>query len=461
MTSDANTLNKNRWMLLLLLLAFVLRVGAAVYWHRAATPENGFLRLGDSDGYWVLASHIARGEPYQYGSENASVFRAPMMPLLLSPMTLIEDRSTAIFCARIVGALLGTLSVYLVSLLAFRVAGRHAALAAAFLASLYPSAIGTSIIILSEMLFMPLMLTFLLLWSDTLRASTPKQRVRLALITGIVGGLAILTRPSWLLFTPMVAVLGLALVRRRMIHIQTILLMGLGISIAMMPWWVRNYNVTGKFVLTTLQVGPSLYDSFHPGASGGSDEGMNFMRRIEAEQTEADQASAQTSEFKASEFKASDSKAQPLEGTFEWRINQRAQQQAIDWCLENPIEIPRLAFAKLKKTWSIWPDGGDVGSPLIRAAVSLSMLIVMLLAFIGTWKLFRTQSLMLAICWSPCLYFTLLHMVFVGSVRYREPAVIVLLAVAGSTLARWFFPQDSSVQDSSRVEFAKPDRSTG
>ncbi len=451
MTSVANILNKNRWMLLLLLLAFVLRVGAAVYWHRSATPENGFLRLGDSDGYWVLASHIARGEPYQYGSENASVFRAPMMPLLLSPMTLIEDRSTAIFCARIVGAHLGTLSVYLVSLLAFRIAGRYAALAAAFLACLYPSAIGTSIIILSEMLFMPLMLTFLLLWSDTLRASTLKKRVRLALLTGIVGGLAILTRPSWLLFTPMVAVLGLALVQRRMIHIQTILLMGLGISFAMMPWWVRNYNVTGKFVLTTLQVGPSLYDSFHPGASGGSDEGMNFMRRIEAEQIKADQASAQTSE----------GKALPLEGTFEWRINRRAQQQAIDWCLENPIEIPRLALAKLKKTWSIWPDGGDVGSPLIRAAVSLSMLTIMLLAFFGSWKLFRTHSLMLAICWSPCLYFTLLHMVFVGSVRYREPAVIVLLAVAGSTLARWFFPQDSSVQDSSRVEFTKPDRSTG
>lgn len=451
MTSFANILNKNRWMLSLLLLAFVLRVGAAVYWHRSALPENGFLRLGDSDGYWVLASHIARGEPYQYGSENASIFRAPMMPLLLSPMTLIEDRSTAIFCARIVGAVLGTLSVYLVSLLAFRLAGRHAALAAALLTCLYPSAIGVSIIILSEMLFMPFMLTFLLLWSNTLRATTPKQQVRLGLLTGIVGGLAILTRPSWLLFTPMVAVLGLALARRRMIHVQTIFLMGLGICIAMMPWWARNYNVTGKFVLTTLQVGPSLYDSFHAGASGGSDEGMNFMRRMEAEQTEADQASLQIPE----------GKAQPLEGTFEWRINRRAQQQAIDWCLENPLEVPRLAFAKLKKTWSIWPDGGDVGSPLIRAAVSLSMLSVMLLAFFGSYKLFRTQSLMLAICWSPCLYFTLLHMVFVGSVRYREPAVIVLLAVAGSTLARWFFPQDSSDQDSSRVEFAKPDRSTG
>lgn len=455
MTSAANTLNKNRWMLLLLLLAFVLRVGAAVYWHRSALPENGFLRLGDSDGYWVLASHIAQGEPYQYGSENASVFRAPMMPLLLSPMTLIEDRSTAIFCARIVGALLGTLSVYLVSLLAFRLAGRQAALAAALLASLYPSAIGVSIIILSEMLFMPLMLTFLLLWSDTLQASTAKQRVRLALLTGIVGGLAILTRPSWLLFTPMVAVLGVGLVRRRMDYVQTILWMGLGISIAMMPWWVRNYNVTGKFVLTTLQVGPSLYDSFHPGASGGSDEGMNFMRRIESEQTEADQRSSQLGEGKSQALEGT------LDGTFEWRINRRAQQQAIDWCLENPLETPRLAFAKLKKTWSVWPDGGDVGSPLIRAAVSLSMLTVMLLAFFGSWKLFRTQTLMLAICWSPCLYFTLLHMVFVGSVRYREPAVIVLLAVAGCSLARWFFPQDSSVQDSSRVEFAKPDRSTG
>jgi hypothetical protein len=38
----------------------------------------------------------------------------------------------------------------------------------------------------------------------------------------------------------------------------------------------------------------------------------------------------------------------------------------------------------------------------------------------------------------PCLYFTALHLVFVGSIRYREPAMLVLVALAGCEVAKWF-----------------------
>jgi 4-amino-4-deoxy-L-arabinose transferase-like glycosyltransferase len=436
-------------MLLILLLAAGLRIGAAVAWHNKATAENQFFRLGDSHGYWTLASQIARGEPYQYASPNASIFRAPMLPILLSPFTQIDDNSRAVLSARLVaGTLFGLSVVVLVALLANRLAGRNAALVAAAMVAVYPSAIGMSIILLSELLFIPLMLGYLLLWHAAWKAPNFKLRLTWAIVTGLIGGVAILTRPSWLLFLPMVAVLGLLFSSDRKTHLQIVVAIGVGTCLVMAPWWFRNYVVTGKFVLTTLQVGPSLLDSFHEGASGGSDEGMEFMRQIEREQTEED-------------LRNSAAVGDPPESTFEWRINRRAQATAVAWSLEHPTQVAKLAWAKLCKTWSLWPDGGEVGSTTIRLAVSAGSFFVLLLAIAGSIPLWSTNRLLLAICWSPCLYFTLLHMVFVGSVRYREPAMIALIAVAACALARLICRPSNSLQELSRVPSAMPDRTTG
>jgi hypothetical protein len=38
------------------------------------------------------------------------------------------------------------------------------------------------------------------------------------------------------------------------------------------------------------------------------------------------------------------------------------------------------------------------------------------------------------LCWLPAVYFTLLHTVFVSSIRYREPAMLAMLALAAGAL---------------------------
>lgn len=411
----------------LLLLAFIVRVAAASYWHGSASEAEHYFRVGDSYSYWTLATHIGQREPYEYGSENAKLFRAPLYPLLLAPFTWIQDASNAVFSARLLGCLLGTVAVGLIGWLARHIAGVGAGIAAIAIGSFYPSAIGMSITVLSEALFMPLFLGHLLVWTKALERENPNW---LGVLAGALAGLGILARPSWLLFLPFAfAVLALAS-NQRVKHLTLLTCSVIGLCLVMSPWWIRNATVTGKFVPTTLQVGPSLYDGLHPGATGYSDEGMLFMRDILAEQLAEDAQSPEK-----------------LESTLEWRINKRATKLATSWATENPLAVLKLAVRKFGKTWSVWPDGGENGSWVIRIAITISSFSVLLGAGWGTLLLIRRKeherTAPVFLLWLPCLYFTLLHMVFVGSVRYREPAVFVLIALAAYAVShcstRYFY----------------------
>ena len=68
--------------------------------------------------------------------------------------------------------------------------------------------------------------------------------------------------------------------------------------------------------------------------------------------------------------------------------------------------------------------------------VAASYLPVMFLALVGAWRTFR-RGWPYVLCWLPAVYFTLLHMVFVGSIRYRQPAMLGLIVLAAGVIASW------------------------
>ncbi|MCA9128786.1 MAG: glycosyltransferase family 39 protein [Planctomycetales bacterium] len=432
-----NSFPERRTTLLVLLFALLIRIAAAGYWHYTAQSENRLFRVGDSHSYWTLAENLGAGLAYQYGSDNARVFRAPLYPIVLAPFTWIPNSSSAVLAARILGCVFGTAAVGLLMILARRLSGARAAVIAGIVAACYPSAIGMSAVILSEAIFMPLMIANLLLWHVAWRqqATNPNHSFY-PLAAGGVAGLAILARPSWLLFTPFASFIALVVCKQRGRVLWLLLLTCIGLSVTMSPWWIRNALITGKFVPTTLQVGPSLYDGWHAGATGSSDEGMLFMQDLLAEQTDKD---ALVLEKLANERvdQVSGQPNSPLESTLEWRINQLAMNKALAWAGTSPWEAAKLAVIKLRRTWSLWPDGGEVSSFTIRLALSGSCLSVLLLALVWSLRHLRQTPWLLGLCWVPCLYFSALHMVFVGSIRYREPAMFVLCAVAGCAIAEF------------------------
>ena len=399
---------------LLLGMAFGVRMAAAVWWQANLPPEQRF-GFSDSDGYWSLAQTIARGEPYQYGSPDARVFRTPGYPALLAGLFLFTGDDPAVLWARGLGALLGTLVVGEIYCLARLLFERRAAFWAAGLAAFYPGAVATSTFILSEALFCPLLMLQLIVTIYAWRSLQKSHQVAFGFGVGVVAGFATLARPSWLLFTPLVHCIPFldSSARQRSVLVGASSIVGL--CCMMMPWWVRNYRVTGQFVPTTLQVGASLYDGWNPAATGASD--MRFVPRYE-----------KLLRQEAAGVKSSGT------GNWEFQLDRRFRHDALHWAVHHPRRVVELAGIKWMRMWRTVPNADEFQSPWLRAAMAMTYVPLVMLSLIGVTR-WGTRSWPMAMCWLPAGYFTLLHVVFVSSIRYRQPAMLSLIVLAAGALA--------------------------
>lgn len=401
-----------RWLVGVLCLAFVLRLGVAFYWE-AKFAAHGF-HFGDSEGYWTLARAIARGEPYQFGPGGPSVFRTPGYPILLAPLFLVFGDDPPVILARVLGGVLGTLGVFGTWLLARRLFDTRAANLAALAAAVYPGLIALSVPVLSEAAFCGLIPFQLWLWTVSWQASTSRKSVLLALATGLLGAGVTLVRPSWLLFMPFAIVSGFVFRGEKARHVLIATGVMAGLIAGMMPWWIRNACVTGHFVPTTLQVGASLYDGWNPRATGASD--MSYVPA-----------------FEAAERQAEADGAIDRHDTFEYRLDRRMRDAAVSWARQHPSEVLRLALVKFVRIWNIWPNEPAFSRPIVRLAVVFTYVPLLLLGLVGAYQAIG-RGWPYVLCFLPAVYLTMLHMIFIGSIRYREPAMVGIIVLAAGAI---------------------------
>ncbi|MCA9114796.1 MAG: hypothetical protein KDA79_06885 [Planctomycetaceae bacterium] len=433
--------DERRWLLLVLAVAFMLRVGLAFGLQAWLDDSVGrrFLIAGDADGYWELGRRLASGDEYSLYNPPRHVLRMPGFPALLAvAIRLVPGRPE--LAARLLLALTGTVACGLVWLLARLLNVPRAGVPAAAFCAISPLLAGFSVVLLSETLFAACLLLSLcgVAWLALPRAgdsasaqnpaasqnppepTAPASRipsVLRAMLAGLCTAAAVYARPAWLLAAPLLGVMLLVAAWRhrwsispaRMIGL--VLVLHLTVAAALLPWALRNRQVTGHLVWTTLWMGPSLYDGLHPGATGLSD--MTFF--------EADRAQ--------------------LAGLSEYEINEVYRQRALEFLRNEPGRALILAGVKQLRYWSPWPNAAGFRHPLLRTAVALFSIPLLLLAGYGAWQ-FRRQWWLLALTLGPLLYFAALHTLFVGSLRYRLPAEypLSILAAAGLLTLRNHIP---------------------
>ena len=319
---------------LLLPGAFAARIAAAFIVERLAQHKGTLCLFDDTVIYWKLAEAMRSGVPYvveEFGIPHWAL-RTPGYPLFLMCVQAVFG-ATNTQAARIVQAVLGTVSVGLVYGLARAIwpqeERRGAAVLAAGIAAFEPYTVAMSALLLSEAVFVPLMLMMLFglawLWRTKRQSSSEKEwwEIGIATLTGFAAGAAVMVRPSWVLAVPLL--LGLwMLIGRSARSIRLSLFVALSTALVMSPWWIRNARVFGRFVPTATWLGASLYDGLNPEADGSSN--MVFLERPE--------------------YRSLDEIGQ------DWRLTS----DALKFALRILPRVAALFAIKAQRFWSPWPN---------------------------------------------------------------------------------------------------------
>ena len=251
------------------------------------------LRLAFALGYWVekplthdereylaLAQSVAAGRGFIYDPSHqtgtAQQFgRAPIYPLFLAVIGAGSGpHDAAPSRVKVAQSVIGAIGVYIIGLIAIRAAGSKAGAIAAWIAAIYPPLVWIPAYVLSEALYSTIALTTVLLLDMAVEhaddAGTGRAGGALALMAGLMAGIAVLTRPAMLFFLPLAAIW---LVRRR----RAVLAVALVAAAAavMAPWTARNVRQYGRFVLVASEGGVTFWTGNHPLAIGEGDLAAN------------------------------------------------------------------------------------------------------------------------------------------------------------------------------------------
>ncbi|MGI8920868.1 MAG: ArnT family glycosyltransferase [Solirubrobacteraceae bacterium] len=260
------TSRRRALVLAILVAALAIRVAGV-----AATP--GYAPRHDDHSYDHLALGVARNGDFPVVGDRPTAYRPPGFPYVLGAVYAIagsgHDRITV---ARYVQAVIGTILVGLIGMLAWWSIGAAAGLWAMVIAAVYIPLVAVGAALLSEPMFAALMLGALLCVLGFRRTAGQRPgwtRLRWALLAGALGGALSLTRTNGLVVLIALA-LGLwtgrpAGVRWRSWRaVAPVLAMLAAAVVAIAPWAIRNEIVMHTFIPVSDEQGGTLAGTYNP-----------------------------------------------------------------------------------------------------------------------------------------------------------------------------------------------------
>ncbi len=403
-------------------------------WVLLAWNQSGpALAYPDEQLHWQLATNLAH-DGRLASDDGRYAVRMPLYPLLLA--LFAGGGSGGVLAARLVQALLGATTAWVLYRWAGMALGARSALVAGLLVAFDPYAIFFCNLLLNEALFTFIAVAFGgLAWrlagrpdasrepfgrrfsrgpalfsprgvaaaqkdaaAESLRGVVSPAAAGIALL----GAAAVLTRPEALLWVVLTwIVLWLAdphtgrATRRFGLYAAVLFA-------ALVPWAIRNRIVLGQTVWLSTNGGVTLYDGQGPQADGSSNQ--QFLAEM-PELNELDEVQRDRALHRA----------------------------AVRRMREDVGRAAWLALVKFARTWNPIPNVAEYRRGPAAWVSALFTSGVLIAAAVGFWRR-RRQPTFLVMTLLPVVVMTAICCIFIGSLRYRVPQMpfVELLAAAAA-----------------------------
>jgi len=410
----------------LLIAALALRIGEV---QRAA-----YVPVNDAGSYLALASQIAHTGDYSNshvpgkgagGTRGPSAYFPPGYPYFLAAVDLIDGHATtrgaAVHPARLSQALLGTVTVGLIGLVALEAFGATTALIALALAAFYPVLIELAGTIVAENLLVVFELAAV--WA-ALRARRSRRPYAWIAGTGVFTGLATLTHDNGIvLLIPLVFAVWSGRPRFTPRALAAPALLVACVVLTLAPWLIRNAIVMHQFIPVSDETGITLVGTYNPASAAnhvipykwrlfyGIPQDKGLIREVR-------------------------SMTEPA-------LGDRLQSQAFDYIGAHPLAPVEVAYHNTLRllelegsvAWHRSATAMDIHEETARVGVD-SFWIMCLLALAGAFTRLARRAPRWV--WAvPILFALTVVLVNVETPRFREPVepFLVLLAACAVTTA--------------------------
>lgn len=348
----------------------------------------------DEHEYWRMVSNFISGQGLMV-AETLKAYRPPLYPLFLAIMVKAgADISTI----RIVQAFIAAITCVFVYLLSRKIFDEKVAIMSGLISIIYPFFIFYTGFLLTETLFIFLVILSVFTTINIVQKNTLPFY---GLFTGAAYGFAGLCRPTielFFIFSLFFVLLSKDILVTKMRKVAYICL---GFVLVLTPWIVRNYVAIGKFIPGTTMGGAVFWEGNNPYSDGGP---CRYFP----------------------------------EGV--WQVDESYRDRVFyrltfDCIKKDPGRFIKLVGKKFLRFWNVVPNAVEYRSNLYRIISVLSFGILLPFFILGIFKAIHNQKAIFLI-WI-IVFFTIFHMIFLASIRYRvaiEPFIIILASSAFLTL---------------------------